>query len=58
MVRADWNKETTQLHETEHLRLKEEIQQGNFRLHELEKDQVRLREKSTLMDVEVKKLEN
>jgi len=46
------------LRETEHIRLEEEIQWGNFRLHELEKDWVRLREKRSLMDVEIKKLEN
>ena len=44
--------------EAECLGPKEEIQQGNFRLQELGKERVRLREKSTLVEVEVKKLED
>lgn len=58
MICIDRNKEITQLRETEHIRLQEETRQGNFRLRELEKDQVWLREKSALMDAEVKKFEN
>ena len=34
-----------------------EIQQGNFRLQELEEEMVRLRKRSALVDTEVKKLE-
>lgn len=52
------NEGITQSQETEHIRLEEEIRRGNLRLQELEKDQVWLREKSDLMDAEVKKLEN
>jgi len=37
-IQADQNEELTQLREMEHLRLYEEIRQGNFRLRELEKD--------------------
>lgn len=58
MVPDDHNEETTQLCETEHLRLKEEIRRGKFRLCEFEKDWVRLREKNYLIDTEVKKVEN
>ena len=38
--------------------LEAEIQQGNFRLQELEEERVRLRNKSALVDAEVKKLED
>jgi len=38
--------------------LDEAIQRGNLRLHKLEKERVRLRKKSTLMDAEIKKLED
>lgn len=38
--------------------LEAEIQQGNIRLEELEEERVRLRKKSALVDVEVKKLED
>lgn len=44
--------------ETEHIRLEEEIRWRNFRFHETEKDWVRLREKSSLIDAKVNKLEN
>lgn len=38
--------------------LEEEIQQGNVRLQELEKEKVQLRKKSSLIEAEVKKLED
>ena len=38
--------------------LEEEIQQGNFRLQELEKERGRLRKKSALVEAEVKTLED
>jgi len=40
------------------MRLEEEIQPRNLRLRELAKERVRLREKSTLMDAEVNKIED
>lgn len=43
---------------TIHGTLEEEIQTGKFRLQELEKERVRLRKKSALVEVEVKKLED
>jgi len=52
------DEEITQLREVKHIRLQEAIRRGSLRLHELEKDRVRLRKKSMLMDVEVKRLEN
>lgn len=44
----------TTIHET----LEEEIQLGNSRLQEIEEERVRLRKKSALVDMEIKKLEN
>jgi len=38
--------------------LEVEIQQGNLRLQELEEERIRLRKKSTLVETEVKKLED
>lgn len=38
--------------------LEAEIRQGNLRLQEIEEERIRLRKKSTLMDAEVKKLED
>jgi hypothetical protein len=58
MVREAQKEGITQPQETEHMGLEEEIQQGNLRLQELEKERVRLRKKSALMDAEVKKLED
>lgn len=47
----------TSVDTTIHGTLEEEIKQGNFRLQELEKERVRLRNKIALVEVEVKKLE-
>jgi len=58
MVYEAWNEGITQPQETIHMRLKKEIQQGNLRLHELENERVWLKEKSALMDAEVKKMED
>lgn len=52
------DKEITQLREDEHIRIQEAIQRWNLRLRELEEDRVRLRKKSLLMDVEIKRLES
>ena len=41
-----------------HGTLETEIQQGNFRLQELEEERVQLRKKSALVDTEVMKLED
>ena len=48
----------TQPQEIERMGLEEAIQQGNLRLREIEKERIRLREKSALMDAEFKKLED
>ena len=42
------DEEITQLHEAEHIKLQESIQQRNLRLRELENDQVWLRKKIIL----------
>jgi len=49
-VREAQDEEITQLCEAEHIRLQGDIQQGNLRLRELEKDWVQLRKKIILMD--------
>ena len=43
---------------TVHGTLEAKIQQGNVRLQELKEERVRLRKKSIVMDVEVKKMED
>ena len=58
MVRGTLEEGIAQLNKTERLGPKEEIQQGNFRLQELEKERVWLRKKSALAEAEVKKLED
>jgi len=40
IVHTDQNEEIAQWRKKKHIRLEEEIRQGNFRLRELEKDQV------------------
>jgi len=52
------NKGIAQLKEDEILRCEEKFKQGNLKLQELEKERVWLRNKSALMEAEVKKLEN
>lgn len=57
-VRKDHDEEITQLDEVEHIKIEEAIRLGKLRLHELEKDRVRLRKKIILMDADIKTLEN
>ena len=57
-VRRTLEEGIAQLNEAKCLGPKEEIQRDKFRLQELGKERVRLREKSALVEVEVKKHED